>query len=502
MKFSLTELNQIYSHQLCLDFSSQDQDRAWPAENEYSNNSARWNAYLNELCLSKLIHWFPENTEAEVKAFSNDKVLQSFWEFVNGTAINIGKKRIVLIPCEANNTEEFCVPQEWVDIPSWAADYYLAVQINVDDGWLRLWGYATHQQLKKLENYDRLDRTYCLEGKDLIADMDVLLIALELGADEKIPIKPLRHLSTQEAETIVQQLSHPYPCSPRLKIDFEQWGALLENDTWRQKLYEQRREPVLKPALTSVSSAMVIAEQHPMINLSNWWQDVFESGWQAIEEVFRIQESNLPLAFHTRGITATEPDDTELDDIATIRKKIELLNSSTNEDKRKRTAKKLAKNLDSILKNDKNNREAKSLVEEGVKALVKVVRTTNNEETRWTAAEALLTIDPKNPASGKRGIKDLGMQLVDHAVALMVSILEKPERKVAVLVRLYPMNHKAYLPSQLQLTILDNKDATFLEAQTREKDNFIQLKFSGSSGDRFGVKVALGDASITEDFVI
>jgi hypothetical protein len=158
--------------------------------------------------------------------------------------------------------------------------------------------------------------------------------------------------------------------------------------------------------------------------------------------------------------------------------------------------------LESILKNDKKDREAKSLVEEGVKVLVKVVRTTNNEETRWTAAEGLLTIDPKNPASGKRRIKDLGMQLVDHAVALMVSILEKPERKVAVLVRLYPMNHKAYLPSQLQLTILDNKDATFLEAQTREKDNFIQLKFSGSSGDRFGVKVALGDASIIEDFVI
>lgn len=28
MKFSLTELNLIYSHQLCLEFSSQDQDRA------------------------------------------------------------------------------------------------------------------------------------------------------------------------------------------------------------------------------------------------------------------------------------------------------------------------------------------------------------------------------------------------------------------------------------------------------------------------------------------
>jgi len=31
------------------------------------------------------------------------------------------------------------VPQEWVDIPEWAADYYLAVQVNPDSGWLRIW---------------------------------------------------------------------------------------------------------------------------------------------------------------------------------------------------------------------------------------------------------------------------------------------------------------------------------------------------------------------------
>ncbi|MBD2181067.1 DUF1822 family protein [Aerosakkonema funiforme] len=502
MKLSIQELNQIYADQICLEFSSQDQDKAWPSENEYSNDSARWNAYLNRLCLSKLINWLAENTEAEVKVFPSDKVLPTFWEFVNGTAINIGKKRIVLIPCEANNTEEFCVPQEWVDIPTWAADYYLAVQIHPDDGWLRVWGYATHEQLKQLGNYDRLDRTYCLEGQDLIADLEVLWIVLEMGADEKAVGKPLPILSMKEAEKLVQQLSRPSPSSPRLKIDFEQWAALLENDTWRQQLYEQRRQQVLTPAVISVTPITATRSQRTMVNLSNWWQDLFESGWQAVEELFGTQETNLALAFRGRGSRRVELDDTELDDAVTIKRQIELLSSSTNEDKRKKTAKKLAKNLESLLKNDCNDREVKSLVEEGVKALVRVIRTTDNEETRWTAAEELLIIDPKNPATGKRRIKDLGMQLVGNAVALMVSILEKPQGKVAVLVRLYPMNDKAYLPPQLQLTILDDREATFLEAKARENDNFIQLKFSGLSGDRFGVKVSLGDASITEDFVI
>lgn len=72
--------------------------------------------------------------------------LSSIWEVVNGTAIGIGETRIVLIP-EAMDTDEYEVQAEWVDIPSWAADYYLAVQVNSEDCWLRIWGYTTHKKL-------------------------------------------------------------------------------------------------------------------------------------------------------------------------------------------------------------------------------------------------------------------------------------------------------------------------------------------------------------------
>jgi hypothetical protein len=41
-----------------------------------------------------------------------------------------------------------------------------------------------------------------------------------------------------------------------------------------------------------------------------------------------------------------------------------------------------------------------------------------------------------------------------------------------------------------------------MEAQARSADNYIQLQFSGMPGEHFSVKVALGDASIIEDFVI
>ena len=71
---------------------------------------------------------------------------ENLWEFVTGFALNLGKSRLVIIPSETIDTDEFSVPQEWVDIPELAADYYLAVQVNFEDRWLRVWGFSYPSQ--------------------------------------------------------------------------------------------------------------------------------------------------------------------------------------------------------------------------------------------------------------------------------------------------------------------------------------------------------------------
>ena len=70
----------------------------------------------------------------------------------------------------------------------------------------------------------------------------------------------------------------------------------------------------------------------------------------------------------------------------------------------------------------------------------------------------------------------------------------------------YPVTAKAgggqtYLPREVQMIMLDAGEV-FLEARSRSADNWIQLEFSGEPGEQFSVKVALGYASIVEDFVI
>ena len=94
------------------------------------------------------------------------------------------------------------------------------------------------------------------------------------------------------------------------------------------------------------------------------------------------------------------------------------------------------------------------------------------------------------------------MHFGKNAVALMVAILPKPDETMAILIRAYPLSESTHLPQDLQLSGLDATGNTFFTVQSRNKDNYIQFKFTAELGDRFNIRVALGDANITESFVV
>lgn len=285
MTFSLEQLTINYLDQLWLEFSTEQQERAFPNAHDYSHEAARMRAYLNRLCLDILVPALQEeaNFSQRPKVWPNAKTLPSIWEVVNGTAITLHKTRLVLVPSEAIDTEEFSVPQEWVDIPSFAADYYLAVQVNLEECWLRVWGFTTHRTLKTEGGYDASDRTYSLDGEDLFEDLNVMWIGKELCLEEKAEIQPLPTLSTNQAERLLAQLGQSSPYSPRLKVPFEQWGAILANDDNREQLYQRRSGKV--PVLRTVVN-----------NLSQWLQNQFEEKWQPLVDLVEEQEINFSFA--------------------------------------------------------------------------------------------------------------------------------------------------------------------------------------------------------------
>ena len=228
----------IDSHQLHLEipqFQIQEQT--------YSTPGAYQRAWINQLCLQAFLPWFREEFYSNAKVFPNTAALPSFWEVVNGTAITFDASRLILIPTLAMDGDELRVPQEWVDIPDLVADYYIAVQVNPDDGWIKIFGYTTHKNLKAKGVYDFGDRTYSLGSEDLIQDINVLWVTRQMNYPEALraEIAPLASISQTQAENLLERLGNPDVKFPRLAVPFQLWGALIAHGGWRKKLYELRQ---------------------------------------------------------------------------------------------------------------------------------------------------------------------------------------------------------------------------------------------------------------------
>ena len=212
-------------------------------EQLYSTAGGHQRALINQLCLDAFLPWLQAEIAPRARVYPNVAALPSFWEVVNGTAIALDNVRLVLVPSLAMDVDELRVPQEWIDIPNWVADYYLAVQVNLDDGWMKVFGYTTHQHLKTIGVYDPSDRTYSLEVEDLIFDLNVLWITQQLNFPQVLQaeIPPLSPLEQTQAEKLLERLGNPELIFPRLSVPFSLWGTLLAHGGWRKQLYARRQ---------------------------------------------------------------------------------------------------------------------------------------------------------------------------------------------------------------------------------------------------------------------
>lgn len=229
----------IDSQQLYLDIPQSSEVQ----KQRYSTAGACQRAWINQICLQAFLPWFKEEIAPSARVYPNTVALPSFWEVVNGTAITFNSSRLVLIPTLAMDGDELRVPQEWVDIPEWVADYYVAVQVNPNDDWIKIFGYTTHQILKAKGVYDAGDRTYSLESEDLIQHINVLWVTRQVSSPETLraEITPLPPISQIQAENLLERLGNPDVKFPRLAVPFSLWGALLAHGGWRKKLYELRQ---------------------------------------------------------------------------------------------------------------------------------------------------------------------------------------------------------------------------------------------------------------------
>ena len=110
-------------------------------------------------------------------------------------------------------------------------------------------------------------------------------------------------------------------------------------------------------------------------------------------------------------------------------------------------------------------------------------------------------LDPPPSLVKRAKLMDLG-PLSNLPLALVVDLQPEGGQKLCICVQAHPTGGPAYLPPNLQLMVLDDTGMAFLEAQSRQADNYIQLQFSGQPGEKFSVMLAAQGARVVEQFVI
>ncbi|MEA5537553.1 MAG: DUF1822 family protein [Limnoraphis robusta] len=207
--------------------------------------------------------------------------------------------------------------------------------------------------------------------------------------------------------------------------------------------------------------------------LTQWLEHLYTADWQPVEQLLANRPPLVPFAsainFRTRNLSSQK----------TIEKSLKTLQMSGA--------------LGHQKPGDLSQTELSDV-------LVELLETTNNEETRWQAAELLWEVNPNHPAVGVRRAIDLGMQLLGVPVALMVALLPKPDQRIAILLRVYPL--QGFLPDHLKLIGLDELGQSLFEVRARERDDYIQFKFTADPGDQFSVQIVLNDANVTEYFIV
>lgn len=387
---NLEQIEQIDRETLWLEITDTDLQIAEPSPQLYSNRTGLNHARSNRLCLHKFRSWLKELELDYTPSFS-DLEISSLWDVVNGCAIEIGKNRLILIPTDTLDRDELRVPQEWVDLPNLQGDYYLAVQIDLDTKLMNIWGFTSHRTLKQQGEYTARDRTYSLPSERLVVNLDLLWMAQELNLNEIVATPELPELSLTRALELIKQLSTPSPYSPRTKVEFSQWGSILNNPNLRTQLYKTR----LQQAILALIPA-------PTFSLSDWLQAKFNnaiaSGWGNYYQPV-ISRSNH-------------------------------------------------------------------------------------------------TVD-------RSKLINLQLELHRHSVVLLVGIVDRPDGEVRVLVQIHPGSGERIIPTQLQLSYLDENGAVLRTVVARSNDDYIQLpSFTCSVGTEFSIQLQLNSCLTIERFVV
>lgn len=93
------------------------------------------------------------------------------------------------------------------------------------------------------------------------------------------------------------------------------------------------------------------------------------------------------------------------------------------------------------------------------------------------------------------------IDLGDYAVVLLVAVILQKNKEFQILVQVHPTQEQVYLLPNIQLSLLDESNKVLQEAQSRNRDNYFQLKrFTCPLDEDFGIKLKFKNIIYVEKF--
>lgn len=114
-------------------------------------------------------------------------------------------------------------------------------------------------------------------------------------------------------------------------------------------------------------------------------------------------------------------------------------------------------------------------------------------------------ISPANETEKRESgaAKFIYLQHSSERVLLILRQTRVSQDEVEIVLRLYPASESIFLLDGIKIALLDESDKSIPQLEKQSKaSNWLQLRFKGNVGDKFSLKISLGEDNIIEHFII
>lgn len=251
----------------------------------------QWSVYLSQLAQFGFDNWL-QKREPKLTVTPSQSVatLESI------VRLKIGEFKVCLIPINAMSETEVIVPRAIIELPEFAAHFYVSVGVAEDLELVSILGFLTYHQLAEeiSQVQPLIDWTYAISRENFNPDTDELLLNLQCLSPVAIPLPAIADNRQAELEAVKTQLETLLPQVTNRPLwqvlNWTEAKALLTHSSLLNWLNSSQRS-------LAVSELLQLLTQ-PVISVGTWLQNQIDEvsqslAWQPLSLSMRSCMSTL-----------------------------------------------------------------------------------------------------------------------------------------------------------------------------------------------------------------